>query len=62
MAWFDEAKELRDKGLTLKQISEQLGVNYSTVRARFSKERKKENESKVEKVEERRTTDSQIIS
>lgn len=60
MAWFDEAKELRYKGLTLKQISEQLGVNYSTVRARFSKERKKESDQKVEAVKESQTTDFQI--
>ena len=60
MAWFDEAKELKSKGLTLKQISEQLGVNYSTVRARFSKERKKESDQKVEAVKESQTTDFQI--
>lgn len=49
--WFKKAQELKSKGLNLKQISEQLGINYSTVRSRFSKEKKKE-ENKETKTKE----------
>lgn len=41
MSWFEEAKKLRQEGMTYREIAEILGKSYQTVKNRDSVKREK---------------------